>query len=512
MTHNIIYSSGAQTFLRRLAIFVAFIFLGMATSCTKEVGGDQGPDAGEVGKTDYGITFEIADNNQPSATRAPQAGETHEIAAFPRENKITNLSAVLFAKNEAGDYVFYRTYKLKAATGRHLIDVERAGTFKAYLIANIDEGNNFLATLNESSTVENLQDAIVAQAVDEKIGGEKADFFIMTSNVVNVTTVKYEVQNISVALKRLAARFDFYNKIDGFDIKRVTFKDRVTNSRLVNTQVNDAELSKEAKVYTFANPGYSVGEIYSYESVEPTQSFFVEGVYTYSIGGEELSTEMEFAIELKDKEGGAIGVARNYIYNVVITERGGEVEPGEPNWFIVDIQVLDWNEGETIIFDDFYARRLSIPKIESYRMVEGEPEAEPRGTYTDVRNGDLIELDTYATSIKIDTDNMFKTLSIDEALYGDLEWSVELLTSNVYVGYTPNKIEYPYGDDAKKETMANGVVVSERAFIDFGEFDEDGAVLDDEKQVFRYLRVTVISKTSNQKIRFYVEQALSNQY
>ena len=152
----------------------------------------------------------------------------HPTPALDREKKVEKLYAVVFNTSSG---LYHKTVECtKAAGDNYQFDNEQSGDFYFFLIANPDADlvNSMKSGL---STPEDLGLLIAKQTPGEDAN---ATNFLMTSDRVNVTVQSKQATTIANPIKliRVAARFDFYNKIEGLVINKITFNKRYTSTHL----------------------------------------------------------------------------------------------------------------------------------------------------------------------------------------------------------------------------------------------------------------------------------------
>lgn len=181
--------------------------------------------------------------------------------------------------------------------------------------------------------------------------------FIMTAKPATFKTKKDVTVEIkdAILLVRLAARFDFYNKVRPLTITEIVFEKPNIKSKLINAQ--DIDYSKGSVLYPIEKNKQSIiGEVYSYENLKPEAPVFtIKGeYYLYDPEYNEHSTaKVEKEINFVDAEGNPIKINRNHLYSIVITEPGGGVEPGKPDELNFEIIVGNWGEAIDIGHTDF---------------------------------------------------------------------------------------------------------------------------------------------------------------
>lgn len=214
--------------------------------------------------------------------------------------------------------------------------------FYFFLVANPDA--DLIAAMQAGpSTPEDLGELVAKQTPGED---NAATNFLMTSDRVNVTVKSKQSTTIpnSIKLIRVAARFDFYNKIEGLVIDKITFNKRYTTSHLF-AQVKhiDGLTSTKDKTYdgTLFKGDALTGTIYGYETDTRGETYFtIEATYK----GKPLNPEV---VRLEN-----FVIKRNHLYNIILHELGGAVDPNNPGSEFgklkYEVKVADWEEGTKV--------------------------------------------------------------------------------------------------------------------------------------------------------------------
>lgn len=285
------------------------------------------------------VNFSIAQGK----TRA--VGDENNVKKTPaleREKTINSLYAVIF---EAEHGLFYQTVECTpgSATGDYKFDMKRAGKFYFYLIANPDEA--LKSKLNEGPvTDEDLFQVIAKQTPGDD---NNANNFLMTSDKVTVETVARQPQTLATPIKlvRVAARFDFYNRVEGLKITSVQFKNRYVESRVKPSLNMDGLVKNDDKIYPMDGSDL-IATVYGYEnSTRGETEFVLEGTFN----GKPVKP---YSFKLEN-----MPIKRNYLYSVIINPDQNGVEPTPPGEdefgkLKFDIVVMDWNEGELLQLKD----------------------------------------------------------------------------------------------------------------------------------------------------------------
>ena len=262
----------------------------------------------------------------------------HPTPALDREKSVEKLYAVVYRTSSG---LHYKTVECTKTTGdNYEFDNEKSGDFYFFLVANPD-ADLITALEGGPSTPEDLGELVAKQTPGED---KDATNFLMTSDRVNVTVKSKQSTTIpnSIKLIRVAARFDFYNKIEDLVINKITFNKRYTTSHLF-AQVKQMEglTSTTDKTYdgTLFQGGALTGTIYGYETDTRGETYFtIEATYK----GKPLNPEV---VRLDN-----FVIKRNHLYNIILHELGGAVDPNNPGSEFgklkYEIKVADWEEGE----------------------------------------------------------------------------------------------------------------------------------------------------------------------
>ena len=277
--------------------------------------------------------------------------------ALEREKSISKLYAVVYRKSSGIHYKTIQCTSVGTGTNSYEFDNEKSGDFYFFLIANPDDALE-TALKAGPTTPDDLGLLVASQTPGED---SQATNFLMTSKQVDVTVQPKTTTTISekIKLERVAARFDFYNKIDGLEISKITFGLRYTSTHLF-AQVNkrDDLTTTSDKVYTGSPLFVSnalTATIYGYETDKRSETFFtIEATYKgHPIKPQTIRLE-NFAIK------------RNYLYNIILHDLGGAVKPNDPQQpfgqLKYQVQVADWSDdGVTIgVEEDKVSKSLIV--------------------------------------------------------------------------------------------------------------------------------------------------------
>lgn len=301
------------------------------------------------------ITFALPDVSGTPTTYATPAGDSPGtptyINALAREKKVNSLHAVIF-KND----LFVETIIPEAtgSTGTYRIVLgDNPEPFVMYLLANAT--TETIAMVNALSATAGYVDFY--KLVTTQVPGEGSDAtnFIMISQRQTLTQaqVNSTVTDLgTVKLERLSPRFDFYNRVDGLKMQRVTMLNRHNTSRLsrADNATDMTGLTAGQKMYEVGqatqpgnNPGELIAHVYGYENFATDQaqktSFKLEGTYK----GQPVATTITL-----DDGPNIRPVRRNFLYAIMINPTGGEVDPNTGQPFTIDIVVNDWEVGDEL--------------------------------------------------------------------------------------------------------------------------------------------------------------------
>ena len=268
--------------------------------------------------------------------------ETYAVPAQDYEKSISTLQAILFDGN--GVYV---TSGIPAPTApgstSYTLPIATTGSYKMLLVANytIPAG---------SLTGKSLSD-VRAILVDNEPGVPNA--FVMASTNIPDFTVKTGAMTDAgtINLERLAARIDVQSTLDKLTLRKITVKNRKTQSALLAASSTNAYRT-DAKEYTsferFRKPAtdVSVGQIYTYENSAASAS---------SADGTSLVIETVYAgVAVKPLEVKLPQLKRNYIYSIqlMMGDEGYVPDPSDnpdPSKIKLtyNVRVVDWNNGQT---------------------------------------------------------------------------------------------------------------------------------------------------------------------
>lgn len=317
-------------------------------------------------KMDFPVSISIEGNK--GAMRAAQQG-TSLTASYQNEHAIENLTIVVFSNNStAGDTplavekVITEENIVMPAGGNPYdgvikFDMEAAGTYHMEVIANgYKQGDAaakaaLIAKLSPGLSYANFQKIVFDRALPKH--GESG-FAMLGTDPVKVTTEQGKTANAGkIVLRRLACRFDVFNKLLGDELvlTKATLQNQIKKSYLLTQTAVPADADGGIQSYEANNDWFTAsvitGGIYSYENP-------AKGATTLLLEGTYKGTPWKKTIEFKDG-GNAIAMQRNHLYRVYLT-KGTGVNPGgdddTADKVNYEIEVLDWEQGDEIAYSD----------------------------------------------------------------------------------------------------------------------------------------------------------------
>ena len=344
---------------------------GLFFACTGE------DDLRGTGSGNYPVVFAIKGD---LASRASVSGTAGKTAALDYEKKLSNLTAIAF---EGG--AFYKTFDVNLSEApTYGFDMGKAGSFDVYLVANAESG--FRSTLRSFTGNADALGKLVATQ-----GSDVADMFLMTSDPFSITTVAQQAVThpTPVALTRLSARIDVYNRVEGFSITKLTFKNRAAKSHLfLQNEMPAAALGNKSYIVPATESKAYVGKIYGYENSTPGNTVLtLEG----TVNGAEIRPH-DIVLE-------EIPVKRNYLYTIIISGEAGSVTPGEPGKLSFNIVVQDWNQAAEFTIPDDQLKDTSVP---DFRVLPGQGHTPSPG----MENAERIAVNTgdeYRVKLEVST-------------------------------------------------------------------------------------------------------------
>ena len=308
------------------------------------------------------------DGGGSGALRATETGKTIS-ASYPNERAVENLTVVVFLNNNVTNtpvavekVISYDELTKPAGNdpyqGNYQFDMKMAGTYQLEVIANgykdATEKNAFIGKFPVGMSYEQFKKAVFERALPNH--GEKG-FAMLSTEPVKVTTVASTTTNAgTIRLRRLACRFDVFNKlVDELKLTKVTLQNQTVKSYMMTQTAVPTGADGGAKEYTQAanntwfKPTVVSGGIYSYEN--PTK-----GAVTLLLEGTYNKQAWQKTIELLDKNGSPVATQRNHIYRVFLTKGNGTTPGGgdekDKDNITYNIEVLDWNEDTSMDYSD----------------------------------------------------------------------------------------------------------------------------------------------------------------
>lgn len=281
----------------------------------------------------YGVSFKIQSKSE-TGTRSDASStskiESLQVVAFEKAENTTSLHKVFNAIAYQEGYVF---------------DMLKEGTFQLYFIANTSsELKKALESINTPKELEGFLITEDPQTEDE--------LFLMNSGkkYIEVTTKLNEIVKPTtevISLKRLVARFDFYNKIENFIPTQITFKNRVIKSLFINESMPDKSIQEnglETNEYEVTSQESLFCTLYSYENLftEPENkiSFKLFGI----INDKEVSKEIILQNETSPED---FLVKRNHKYIITLNPGDIIVEVEDEEYqFEFNLKVDEWKDEE----------------------------------------------------------------------------------------------------------------------------------------------------------------------
>lgn len=292
--------------MRFLYLFVVALFLGFVTASCSRYRVKEQPQS-----TSFTLSFEV---NSP-------------LRATHKEQQVRHLMAVLF-RQEASAWSLSLMKEYDTPLARYALDL-KSGSYRMILIANAPDAlKNQLKGLS-SLTPEQFEQLVVKGAPS----ADDNEHFIRVSEPQDFD-LNADLSLPSIALKRLAARFDLVNHTQQFLLKFITYKARRVESTLGENATPPAALQEADTPYSIdLNPGDSYLEkIYGYETSAPETRFFLEG----SFMGQSIKKEVIIPEAIK----------RNRCYTLTVDsspEQSGEEA------ISFSVAVADWQEAPEFV-------------------------------------------------------------------------------------------------------------------------------------------------------------------
>ena len=317
-------------------------------------------------KMDFPVSISIEGNK--GAMRAAQQG-TSLTASYQNEHAIENLTIVVFSNNStAGDtpsalekVITEENIVMPAGSNPYdgviKFDMEAAGTYHMEVIANGYKPSDaaakaaLLAKLSPGLSYTDFKNMVFDRALPKH--GESG-FAMLGTDPVKVTTERGKTANAGkIVLRRLACRFDVFNKLLGDELvlTKATLQNQIKKSYLLTQTAVPADADGGIQSYEANNDWFTAsviaGGIYSYENP-------AKGATTLLLEGTYKGTPWKKTIEFKDG-GNAIAMQRNHLYRVYLTKGTGVTPGGDDDTadkVNYEIEVLDWEQGDDFYFSD----------------------------------------------------------------------------------------------------------------------------------------------------------------
>lgn len=318
-----------------------------------------------------GMKFPVSlsiDGGGSGALRATETGHTTS-ASYPNERAIENLTVVVFTHNNTTNtpgavekVISYNELTKPAGNdpyqGKYQFDMKMAGTYQLEVIANgykdATEKNAFIGKFPVGMSYEQFKKVVF----DRALPNNRENGFVMLSAepVKVVTAANTTTPAVTIKLRRLACRFDVFNKlVDELKLTKVTLQNQTVKSYMMTQTAVPTGADGGAKEYTQAanntwfKPTVVSAGIYSYEN--PTK-----GAVKLQMEGEYNGKAWEKTIELRDKDGNYVTTQRNHIYRVLLTKGNGSTPGGgdkkDKDNITYNIEVLDWDEDASFDYTD----------------------------------------------------------------------------------------------------------------------------------------------------------------
>ena len=346
-----------------------------------------------------GMKFPVSlsiDGGGSGALRATETGHTTS-ASYPNERAIENLTVVVFTSNNTTNtpiavekVIKYDDLTKPAGNdpyqGNYQFDMKMAGTYQLEVIANGYKDDTdkaaFIGKFPVGMSYEEFKKVVFERALPNH---DEKGFAMLSTEPVKVTTAASTTTNAgTIKLRRLACRFDVFNKlVDELKLTKVTLQNQTVKSYMMTQVAVPTGADGGAKEYTQAanntwfKPTVVSGGIYSYENPTP-------GAVKLQLEGEYNGQTWEKTIELRDKDGNNVATQRNHIYRVFLTKGNGSTPGGgdekDKDNITYNIEVLDWDEDTAMDYtDDDVMDAEQIKRINPLAYV-AEYNINPEGT------------------------------------------------------------------------------------------------------------------------------------
>ena len=343
--------------MKRLLIMAGAAAVLAMSSCTKEelVNDGAGADGHRVSLTLNGSARMMGTQ---AVTRAISGGTvTGTLAALEKEKTVSSLLAVAFYKSsDEKNGKLYKVFEV-SMSGDPNFDMESAGVFDVWFVANADEtlAGLIKELTPETSTADDLGKLVGSQASDTD-----NQFLMVSVDSKEVHTNDGATTKVTVTMRRASARFDIINAIDGITVTKVKFKNRATNTQIAtpNTTAEFTTAAFEDKDYdvNLVGNGKAAAEqeedadnakceakIYSYENVNDDGNHrpTLELTYKVDVTGVERTHVVNFTDDIGD-----IQIKRNYLYRIILNEKHSDMTVA------CKLQVAEWDEAEEFVFEE----------------------------------------------------------------------------------------------------------------------------------------------------------------
>lgn len=295
-------------------------------------------------------------------------------ASAANERAIENLTVVVFTNDGANNtpvavekVITYdkldKTSGSDPYQGEYKFDMGMAGTFHMEVIANgykdDSDKEDFIKKFKQGLSYEQFKELLFERELPSH--GETGFAMLSTEPVKVATEEGVPCHAGTIKLRRLACRFDVFNKLTEEDLKltKVTLQNQITKSYLLPQSEVPAGADGGAKEYTangdWFNDYLVTQGIYSYENPKRGATrLILEGTYK----GEAWQKVIVFK-----KDGRFIDTQRNHIYRVHLTKGngttpgggdngGGKDDPANADKINYVIEVLDWDEDASLDYTD----------------------------------------------------------------------------------------------------------------------------------------------------------------
>lgn len=305
------------------------------------------------------------EGNKSGAMRATEKSNSLS-ASYQNERAIENLTVVVFLNNNSANtpvavekVITYDnlTKPTDPYQGEFKFDMGMAGTYQLEVIANgykdDSDKDAFIKQFKQGLSYEQFKKIVFERALPDN---GKPGFAMLSTEPTKVTTSANETAHAgTIKLRRLACRFDVFNKLtDKLKLTKVTLQNQTDKSYLMTQGTIPANAANEPKEYTengtWFSPTLVSAGIYSYENP-------VKGAVKLKLEGEYDGQAWEKTIELRDKNGNYVDTQRNHIYRVHLTKGngttpGGGDDPANADKINYVIEVLDWDEDASMVYED----------------------------------------------------------------------------------------------------------------------------------------------------------------